>query len=80
MHRSTDQGQTAPVAVAAAPDTAAVAGSVAAPAQLAPDVRTVAVAQSSPLRLPASAGFALGLLCAVALLGLVALRPRRRRP
>ena len=69
----------APVA-AAAPGTAAPARAAAAPAQVSSDVRAVAVAQSSPLRLPASAALALGLLCAVALLGLVVLRPRRRRP
>lgn len=66
---------------APAPEAAAVAAAAEVPAAAAAasDVRAVPVASGSPLRLPTSAAVALGLLCAVALLGLLALRPGRRR-
>ena len=65
--------ETADQAVSAAADTSEAA----APAAV--GVATAPVADSAPLRLPAGAAAALAVLAAVALLGLLALRPGRRR-
>lgn len=71
-----------PKAVAPAADAASTTSAVhdeVAAATGTVDVATAPVADSEPLRLPGGAAIALAVLAAVALLGLLALRPGRRR-